>query len=230
MRLNIQSLNLEELRLPLLAMVLLTACTPTPPAEVDVLLRPEAQGGASYTLRISSSYFIRETNLREATSSGTDLLGLWAVYPELEGMSEKNRPSLTNGQTPSKAVQFFLRVALPWDKDWATERLEDRLTEPEDSPTKLRAASSASNESVREYEYVNSPEHWKAYFLTGAQGPVFIECRGTLCKAYRSWQGKLTLQYHFFGGEIADFARLDRDLVGLVGTFSVAAYAGAASP
>jgi hypothetical protein len=214
----------------LLAMMFMTACAPKPPAEVDVLLRPEVQGGKSYTLRVPSNYFIRGANLKEAMTSGTDFLGLWAVYPGFEGFNERTSAALKNEQSPNKAVNFFLRAEVESPEDWATQILDSRLAEAPNSVMRLAALPSSADESVRAYEYVNSKQHWKAYFVKSSEGPVFIECPGTVCKAYRTWRGKLTVRYQFFGSEIPDFAQLDRALGQLIGTFHVTPYDASANP
>ena len=208
----------------LFAMTTDTCTAADQPARVEVLLRPEVKGGVSYRLRVPQNYFIRLVNQREASTTGTDLLGLWAVYPGFEGMNAGTMAALYNQAVPNNSVQFFLGVSIDSAHDWATQKLNAALAEPDYSPVKIRASATPAVGGVREYDFVNSKDHRKAYFVTDADGTAYVDCSGgPVCKAFRIWKGKLTLRYHFYGGQIPDLAQLDRDLVRLVESFDVTA-------
>jgi hypothetical protein len=81
-----------------------------------------------------------------------------------------------------------------------------------DAAHKLRAAALLRHKSSEEalakspesskpgliaYSYPNGSKDSKAYYLTSKSGDVFVECRRSVCKAFKTWKKRVHLRFDY---------------------------------
>ena len=104
-----------------------------------------------------------------------------------------------------------------------------------DAAHKLRAAALLRHKSAEEalaksaelskpgliaYSYPNGSEDSKAYYLTSKTGDVFVECRRSVCKAFKTWKKRVHLRFDYQPVQTADVEQVDAAVDGMLQSFA----------
>jgi hypothetical protein len=61
----------------------------------------------------------------------------------------------------------------------------------------LAKSAELSKPRLIAYSYPNGSEDSKAYYLTSKSGDVFVECRRSVCKAFKTWKKRVHLRFDY---------------------------------
>jgi hypothetical protein len=192
-----------------------------------VYLMPSVEVGETaqqiYEVRLPPDHLGRGSNPSVLnTPPGSDFIPVWAVYPEMQGMSPQTSRALLNETVPNAAVHIFLAVALSASADWATQKRDSLLRQPGSSKDAVVPYGDGKESGITEYRFVNRPGDKRAVFVETEAGPVLVDCSfGRICKAVRSWRNTFTVRYHFDATQIPDFRDLDRSVLRLLSSFEI---------
>ena len=104
-----------------------------------------------------------------------------------------------------------------------------------DAAHKLRAAALLRHKSAEEalaksaelskpgliaYSYPNGSEDSQAYYLTSKTGDVFVECRRSVCKAFKTWKKRVHLRFDYQPVQTADVEQVDAAVDRMLQTFA----------
>ena len=104
-----------------------------------------------------------------------------------------------------------------------------------DAAHKLRAAALLRHKSAEEalaksaelskpgliaYSYPNGSEDSQAYYLTSKTGDVFVECRRSVCKAFKTWKKRVHLRFDYQPVETSDVEQVDAAVDRMLQTFA----------
>ena len=104
-----------------------------------------------------------------------------------------------------------------------------------DAAHKLRAAALLRHKSAEEalaksaelskpgliaYSYPNGSEDSQAYYLTSKTGDVFVECRRSVCKAFKTWKKRVHLRFDYQPVQTSDVERVDAAVDRMLQTFA----------
>ena len=104
-----------------------------------------------------------------------------------------------------------------------------------DAAHKLRAAALLRHKSAEEalaksaelskpgliaYSYPNGSEDSQAYYLTSKTGDVFVECRRSVCKAFKTWKKRVHLRFDYQPVQTSDVERVDAAIDRMLQTFA----------
>ena len=104
-----------------------------------------------------------------------------------------------------------------------------------DAAHKLHAAASRRHKSSEEalvksaelskpgliaYSYPNGSEDSKAYYLTSNSGDVFVECRRSVCKAFKTWKKRVHLRFDYQPVQTSDVEQVDAAVDRMLQTFA----------
>jgi hypothetical protein len=104
-----------------------------------------------------------------------------------------------------------------------------------DAAHKLHAAASRKHKSSEEalvksaelskpgliaYSYPNGSEDSKAYYLTSNSGDVFVECRRSVCKAFKTWKKRVHLRFDYQPVQTSDVEQADAAVDRMLQTFA----------
>ena len=104
-----------------------------------------------------------------------------------------------------------------------------------DASHKLRAAALLRHKSAEEalaksaelskpgliaYSYPNGSEDSKAYYLTSNSGDVFVECRRSVCKAFKTWKKRVHLRFDYQPVQTSDVEQVDAAIDRMLQTFA----------
>ena len=73
----------------------------------------------------------------------------------------------------------------------------------------LAKSAELSKPGLIAYTYPNSSEDPKAYYLKSKSGDVFVECRRSVCKAYKTWKKLVHLRFDYQPVQTADVEQVD---------------------
>ena len=66
-----------------------------------------------------------------------------------------------------------------------------------------------SKKGLIAYSYPNRQEAAESYYLTSSTGDVFVECRRSVCSAYKTWSKRVHLRFDFQPVNASDIATVD---------------------
>jgi len=70
------------------------------------------------------------------------------------------------------------------------------------------------------YSYPNGSEDSKAYYLTSNSGDVFVECRRSVCKAFKTWKKRVHLRFDYQPVQTSDVEQVDAAIDRMLQTFA----------
>ena len=73
----------------------------------------------------------------------------------------------------------------------------------------LGKSAELSKPGLIAYTYPNSKEDSKAYYLKSKSGDVFVECRRSVCKAFKTWKKRVHLRFDYQPVQTADVEQVD---------------------
>jgi len=73
----------------------------------------------------------------------------------------------------------------------------------------LAKSAELSKPGLIAYTYPNSKEDAKAYYLKSKSGDVFVECRRSVCKAFKTWKKRVHLRFDYQPVQTADVEQVD---------------------
>lgn len=76
-----------------------------------------------------------------------------------------------------------------------------------------------SKKGLIAYSYPNSQEALESYFLKSSTGDVFVECKKSVCSAYKTWSKRVHLRIDFQPVNAADIAAVDASIDGMLQSF-----------
>ena len=84
----------------------------------------------------------------------------------------------------------------------------------------LAKSAELSKPGLIAYSYPNGSEDSKAYYLTSNSGDVFVECRRSVCKAYKTWKKLVHLRFDYQPVQTADVEQVDAAVDGMLQSFA----------
>jgi hypothetical protein len=73
----------------------------------------------------------------------------------------------------------------------------------------LAKSAELSKPGLIAYTYPNAKEDSKAYYLKSKSGDVFVECRRSVCKAFKTWKKRVHLRFDYQPVQTADVEQVD---------------------
>jgi hypothetical protein len=73
----------------------------------------------------------------------------------------------------------------------------------------LAKSAELSKPGLIAYTYPNAGEDSKAYYLKSTSGDVFVECRRSVCKAFKTWKKRVHLRFDYQPVQTADVEQVD---------------------
>jgi hypothetical protein len=84
----------------------------------------------------------------------------------------------------------------------------------------LAKSAELSKPGLIAYSYPNGSEDSKAYYLTSKSGHVFVECRRSVCKAFKTWKKRVHLRFDYQPVQTPDVEQVDAAVDRLLQTFA----------
>jgi hypothetical protein len=85
----------------------------------------------------------------------------------------------------------------------------------------LAKSAEASKPGLIAYTYPNGPPDSKAYYLKSNSGDVFVECRRSVCKAFKTWKKRVHLSFDYQPSQTSDVEQVDAAVDSMVQSFAV---------
>jgi hypothetical protein len=73
----------------------------------------------------------------------------------------------------------------------------------------LAKSAESSKPGLIAYTYPNSREDSKAYYLKSKSGDVFVECRRSVCKAFKTWRKRVHVSFDYQPAQTSDVEQVD---------------------
>ena len=84
----------------------------------------------------------------------------------------------------------------------------------------LAKSAELSKPGLIAYSYPNGSEDSQAYYLTSKTGDVFVECRRSVCKAFKTWKKRVHLRFDYQPVQTSDVERVDAAVDRMLQTFA----------
>jgi len=84
----------------------------------------------------------------------------------------------------------------------------------------LAKSAELSKPGLIAYSYPNGSEDSKAYYLTSNSGDVFVECRRSVCKAFKTWKKRVHLRFDYQPVQTSDVEQVDAAVDRMLQTFA----------
>ena len=84
----------------------------------------------------------------------------------------------------------------------------------------LAKSAELSKPGLIAYSYPNGSEDSKAYYLKSKTGDVFVECRRSVCKAFKTWKKRVHLRFDYQPVQTSDVERVDAAVDRMLQTFA----------
>jgi hypothetical protein len=84
----------------------------------------------------------------------------------------------------------------------------------------LAKSAELSKPGLIAYSYPNGSEDSEAYYLTSNSGDVFVECRRSVCKAFKTWKKRVHLRFDYQPVQTSDVERVDAAVDRMLQTFA----------
>jgi hypothetical protein len=104
--------------------------------------------------------------------------------------------------------------------DAAHERQAAALRKHKSSEEAIVKSAEASKRGLIAYSYPNGEENAEAYYLTSASGDVFVDCRRSVCKAYKTWKKRVHLRFDYQPVHAADVQAADASIDHMLQSFA----------
>lgn len=186
----------------LIALVVLSGCKGSQHATVPVVL--QAEKSDRVTMQIPGGY-IEEPKKPEGVLSnvllriGAKEFSGTAFVPESEVRMLMEPRSGKTDAGHSRQSSALIRVK------WGEEAI-------------VKSAEK-SKKGLIAYSYPNSQEPLESYFLKSSTGDVFVECKKSVCSAYKTWSKHVHLRIDFQPVNAADIALVDTAIDGMLKSF-----------
>jgi hypothetical protein len=106
--------------------------------------------------------------------------------------------------------------------DIGRSRLASALLRVKWSEEAIVKSSEKSKKDLVAYSYPNGKEAAEAYYLTSSTGDVFVECRRSVCSAYKTWSKRVHLRIDFQPVNALDLAAVEDAVDGMLRSFAPA--------
>lgn len=106
--------------------------------------------------------------------------------------------------------------------DVARLRLASALIRVKWSEEAIVKSAAKSKKGLIAYSYPNRQEAAEAYYLSSSTGDVFVECRRSVCSAYKTWSKRVHLRIDFQPVNGSDTAVVDAAVDGMLRSFAPA--------
>jgi hypothetical protein len=104
--------------------------------------------------------------------------------------------------------------------DVARLRLSSALIRVKWSEEAIVKSAEKSKKGLIAYSYPNWQEAAEAYYLTSSTGDVFVECRRSVCSAYKTWSKRVHLRIDFQPVNGSDIAAVDAAVDAMLRSFA----------
>jgi hypothetical protein len=84
----------------------------------------------------------------------------------------------------------------------------------------LAKSAELSKPGLIAYSYPNGSEDSEAYYLTSNSGDVFVECRRSVCKAFKTWKKRVHLRFDYQPVQTSDVEQVDAAVDRMLQTFA----------
>jgi hypothetical protein len=84
----------------------------------------------------------------------------------------------------------------------------------------LAKSTESSKPGLIAYSYPNGSEDSKAYYLTSKTGDVFVECRRSVCKAFKTWKKRVHLRFDYHPVQTSNVEQIDAAVDRMLQTFA----------
>jgi hypothetical protein len=96
----------------------------------------------------------------------------------------------------------------------------EALRRHKSSEDALAKSAELSKPGLIAYSYPNGSEDSKAYYLTSNSGDVFVECRRSVCKAFKTWKKRVHLRFDYQPVQTSDVEQVDAAADRMLQTFA----------
>lgn len=104
--------------------------------------------------------------------------------------------------------------------DIGRSRLASALIRVKWSEEAIVKSAAKSTKGLIAYSYPNRQEAAEAYYLTSSTGDVFVECRRSVCSAYKTWSKRVHLRIDFQPVNGSDIAVVDAAVDDMLRSFA----------
>jgi hypothetical protein len=104
--------------------------------------------------------------------------------------------------------------------DAAHKLQAEALRRHKSSVEALAKSAELSKPGLIAYSYPNGSEDSEAYYLTSDSGDVFVECRRSVCKAFKTWKKRVHLRFDYQPVQTSDVEQVDAAVDRLLQTFA----------
>ena len=94
------------------------------------------------------------------------------------------------------------------------------LLKHKSSEAALAKSAESSKPGLIAYSYPNGSEDSKAYYLTSKTGDVFVECRRSVCKAFKTWKKRVHVRFDYHPVETSNVEQIDAAVDRMLQTFA----------
>jgi hypothetical protein len=84
----------------------------------------------------------------------------------------------------------------------------------------LAKSTDSSKPGLIAYSYPNGSEDSKAYYLKSKTGDVFVDCRRSVCKAFKTWKKRVHLRFDYHPVQTANVEQIDAAVDRMLQTFA----------
>ena len=108
------------------------------------------------------------------------------------------------------------------DADAGKERHAAALRKHRSSVEALVKSQERSRKGLIAYSYPNGEEpDAEAYFLSSKTGDVFVECRRSVCKAYKTWKKQVHTRFDFRPVATSNVEAVDASIAQMLESFGI---------
>jgi hypothetical protein len=104
--------------------------------------------------------------------------------------------------------------------DAGHERQAAALRKHKSSEEALVKSAENSKPGLIAYSYPNGSEDAEAYYLTSKSGDVFVDCRRSVCSAFKTWRKRVHLRFDYQPARTSDVEAVDAAVDGMLQTFA----------
>lgn len=106
--------------------------------------------------------------------------------------------------------------------DIGRSRLASALLRVKWSEEAIVKSAAKSKKGLIAYSYPNRQEAAEGYYLTSSTGDMFVECRRSVCSAYKTWSKRVHLRIDFQPVNASDIAAVDAAVDSMLRSFAPA--------
>ncbi len=109
---------------------------------------------------------------------------------------------------PESAVRLSIEPTSS-DADAAHERQAAALRKHKSSEEAIVKSAEASKPGLIAYTYPNGQPDAQAFYFNSASGDVFVDCRRSVCKAYKTWKKRVHVRFDYQPVDVSDVQAVD---------------------